>query len=332
MSILDQIGNTPLLKLKKVTDGLEADIFVKCEFMNPGGSIKDRMALRMIEEAEKSGRLKPGGTIVDQSTGNTGPALAFVGAVKDYNVQLFLPSQLASSYNPVDRIRIARLFGCNVIPIDLEDHIDNIHELDEVEKAASFVAIRMAQCNRLQEKDASVWWANQLCNPDNTSAHREGTGVEILEQMEEKVDAWVASIGTGGTLLGVAETLKDKIPNLVVAGVVPTDDPRLEWVRSRAVHKALEKFGVPEQRFLIEDLFEKNLLEREIVVKNEDAKNLADRLCREEGLFCGMSSGANVYAAIELAKKMKNGSRIVTVLVDRRDRYFAEYPHEHYVV
>jgi cysteine synthase A len=163
-------------------------------------------------------------------------------------------------------------------------------------------------------------------------AHREGTGMEILEQIDGNVDAWVASIGTGGTLLGVTETLKRENTNLSVAGVVPTDDPRLAWVRSRAVHKALKRFGVPEQRFLIEDILEQNLLDHEVVIKNEDAKNMADRLCREEGLFCGMSSGANVYAAIELAKNMKKGSRIVTVLVDRRDRYFAEYPHEHYVV
>jgi cysteine synthase A len=290
------------------------------------------MARGMIQAAEKNGKLKSGGTIVDQSTGNTGPALAFVGAVKGYNVQLFLPAQLGSSYNPADRIRIARLFGCQVTPINLEKFIDNTGELEDVEKAASFVAIRMAQCYKRQKEDATVWWANQLCNPDNAKAHRDGTGAEILEKMDGKVDAWVASIGTGGTLLGVAETLKSKIPDLTIAGVVPTDDPRLEWVRSRAVHKALKRFGVPEQRFLIEDILEQNLLNHEIVVKNEDAKSMADRLCREEGLFCGMSSGANVYAAIELAKKMKKGSRIVTVLVDRRDRYFAEYPHEHYVV
>ena len=332
MNILGQIGNTPLLELEKVTEGLDADVFVKCEFLNPGGSIKDRMALEMIEAAEKSGRLKPGGTVVDQSTGNTGPALSFVGGVKGYKVQLFLPAQLSSSYNPADRIRIARLFGCEVTPIDLEDHIDNLDKLDEVAKAAAFVAIRMAQCYKLQESDSRVWGANQLGNPNNTKAHREGTGTEILEQMDGKVDAWVASVGTGGTLLGVAETLKENFPNLTIAGVLPIDDPRIEWVRSRAVHKALEKFGVPEMRFLIEDLLEKNLMDHEIVVKNEDAKNMADRLCREEGLFCGMSSGANVFAAIELAKKMEKGSRVVTVLVDRRDRYFAEYPNEHYVV
>lgn len=332
MNILAQIGNTPLLKLQKVVEDLDVEIFVKCEFMNPGGSIKDRMALRMIEEAEKSGKLKPGGTIVDQSTGNTGPALSFVGAVKGYPVQLFLPAQLSSSYDPADRIRIARLFGCQVTPIDLDTHLENVGNLSKVEKAAAFVAIRMAQCYDLQESDPANWWANQLCNPHNTWAHRDTTGVEILAQMDGRVDAWVASIGTGGTLLGVAETLKEKNPDLTVAGVVPTDDPRIEWVCSRAVHKALAKFGVRELRFIIEDILEQDLLDKEIIVKNEDAKSMADRLCREEGLFCGMSSGANVCAAIEMARKMEKGSRIVTVLVDRRDRYFAEYPNEHYVV
>lgn len=332
MNILGQIGNTPLLKLRHVVETPGVDIYVKCEFLNPGGSIKDRMALSMIEAAELNGRLRPGGTIVDQSTGNTGPALAFVGAVKGYNVQLFLPAHLSSSYNPVDRIRIARLFGCKVTPVELKDHVPDIEKLDDVARAAAFVAIRMKQCHDFQERSSSNWWANQLCNVDNTRAHREHTGVEIVEQMDGKVDAWVASIGTGGTLLGVAEALKEGNPNLVVCGIVPNDDPRIEWVRSRVVHNMLHTYGVPEMRFIIEDILERNLLDHEIAVKNRDAKNMADRLCMEEGLFCGISSGANVWAAIELAKTMEKGSRIVTVLVDSRDRYFAEYPNEQYVV
>ena len=332
MNILDHIGNTPLLKLKKVVESQDEEIYVKCEFMNPGGSIKDRMALRMIEEAEKSGHLKPGGTIVDQSTGNTGPALSFVGAVKGYQVQLFLPAQLSSAYNPADRIRIASLYGCKVTPIDLSDHLESIDSLNDVEKAAAFVAIRMAQCYDFQQDEASNWWANQLCNPHNTAAHRDTTGKEILQQMDDQIDAWVASIGTGGTLLGVADALMEKNPDLKVAGVMPTDDPRMAWVSKRAVHQALANFGVPNLRFIIEDILERKIMDQEIVVKNQDAKTMADRLCKEEGLFCGMSSGANVYAALQLAKSMKKGSRIVTVLVDRRDRYFAEYPHEHYVV
>ncbi len=332
MTVLKEIGNTPLLKLKRVIDHYDVEVYVKCEFMNPGGSIKDRMALTMIEEAEKRGDLKPGGKIVDQSTGNTGPALSFVGGVKGYNVQLFLPATLSSAYNPADRIRIARLYGCEVIQIDLKKHIDNLEELSEVELSAAFVAVRMAQCYELQQSNPNVWWANQLGNPDNTKAHRENTGREIVEQMGGKVDAWVASIGTGGTLMGVAEALKEVNPELVVSGVVPTDDRRIEWVRTGAVHDALEKFGAPRLRFLIEDVLEQNIMDHEIVVRNEDAKNMANRLAAEEGLLCGMSSGANVFAAIERAKKMKKGSKVVTVLVDRRDRYYAEYPNEHYVV
>jgi cysteine synthase A len=332
MNILNQIGDTPLIRLTKVNENPDVDIFVKCEFLNPGGSIKDRMALCMIEAAERNGHLPSGGTIVDQSTGNTGPALAFVGAVKGYKVQLFLPAQLDSSYDPSDRIRIARLFGCTVTPVNLEELISNIDDLDPIEKAAAFVAIRMKQCNDYQRDEPSTWWSNQLCNPDNTKAHREQTGVEILEQMDGDIDAWVASIGTGGTLLGIAQTLKQENPGLHVAGVLPDDDPRIEWVRSRSIHKAMQEFGVPPQRFIIEDILENRILNEELVVSNGDAKKMADRLCQEEGLFCGISSGANVYAAVQLSKKLKKGTRIVTVLVDRRDRYFAEYPNEHYVV
>ena len=331
-TILDDIGNTPLLKLNHVTDSLGVDIYVKCEFTNPGGSIKDRMALCMIEGAEKRGELKPGGTIVDQSTGNTGPALSFVGAVKGYGVRIFLPTQLSSAYNSADRIRIARLYGADVTPIDLNEHMQNADQLQGVERAAAFVAIRMKQCYDLQQSGSSNWWANQLCNVDNTRAHREHTGREILEQMGGQIDGWVASVGTGGTLLGVAQALKQEHPELKVAGVVPRDDPRLEWIRSRAVHKALESFGGPQLRFVMEDLLESDVMDNEITIENGDAKRMSDRLCREEGLYCGMSSGANVCAAIEVARTMKTGSKIVTVIVDRRDRYFAEYPNEHYVV
>jgi len=332
MNILDKIGNTPLLKLNKINNVPGVDIYAKCEFMNPGGSIKDRMALRMIQGAESRGDLKMGGTIIDQSTGNTGPALAFVGAVKGYRVKLFMPAQLSSSYNPADRIKIAKLYGCEVTAVDLEEYIPDAVELSDVERAAAFVAIRMKYCFDFQENDPSVWWANQLCNPDNAAAHRDGTGAEILEGMGGEIDAWVASVGTGGTLLGAAQALQEANPALKISGVLPEDDQRIEWVRSGFVQKYLERFGMPRMKFLIEDILDRDILDNVITVPNEDAKRMADRLCKEEGLFCGISSGANVYAALQLAKNMPEGSRIATVLVDRRDRYFAEYPNEHYVV
>lgn len=331
-TILDDIGNTPLLRLNQVTDGLDAEIYVKCEFTNPGGSIKDRMAMSMIGEAQKRGDLRPGGTIVDQSTGNTGPALAFVGSVMGYNVKLFLPAQLSSGYDASDRIRIARLYGAQVTPIDIQDFMEEADQLKGIERAAAFVAIRMKQCYDLQQSDPSHWWANQLGNADNTKVHREKTGREIHQQLGGTIDGWVASVGTGGTLLGVAEALKPHHGDMAVTGVVPTDDPRIEWVRSGAIHRALERFGVPRQRFVIEDLLESNLMDSEVTVDNAVAKEMANRLCAQEGLYCGMSSGANVHAAIEMAKNLGPGSRIVTVIVDRRDRYFAEAPNEHYVV
>lgn len=332
MNILGLIGKTPIVKLEKVIGTANVDIYVKCEYLNPGGSTKDRMALRMIEEAERAGKLKPGGTIIDQSTGNTGPALAFVGAVKGYRVQLFLPAQLSSSYNPEDRIRIAKLFGCSVETVDLKAYMENIENLSDVEKAAAFVAIRMKKCYELEKSDPTVWWANQLTNIDNAKAHRDTTGKEILEQLDGKVDAFVSSVGTGGTLLGIAEAIREDNPEAKIVGVLPSDDPRIEWIKSGAIHKMLEMYGMPKLKFLIEIILEKGLLENVITVSNEDAKNMADRLCKEEGFFCGMSSGANVCAAIQMAKNMSKGSKIVTVLVDRRDRYFAEYPNEHYVV
>jgi cysteine synthase len=332
MNILDQIGQTPALKLRRVIENPDVDIYVKCEYLNPSGSIKDRMALRMVEEAEKSGKLKPGGTIIEQSTGNTGPALAFVGAVKGYKVKLFMPAQLGSSYDVADRFRIASLFGCEVETIDLDAYMEDVENLSDVEKAAAFVAIRMKQCNDLVQTDSTVWWANQLCNMDNALANRDTTGKEILEQLGGKVDAWVASIGSGGTLLGVAETLKEQNHSIRISGVIPSDDPRIDWVSSGTIHKFLEQYGMPKMKFIIESILDEDLLDQTITVSDDDARNMAGRLSKEEGLFCGMSSGANVYAAVQLSKEMRKGSKIVTVLVDNRYRYFSEHPNEHYVV
>ena len=171
-----------------------------------------------------------------------------------------------------------------------------------------------------------------MCNMDNARAHRDTTGVEILDQLDGQVDAWVASIGSGGTLLGVAETLKEHNPSLRIAGVVPRDDPRIDWVRTGTIHKYLEQHGMPKLKFIIESILEQDLLDQMLVVSADDARAMADRLSTEEGLFCGMSSGANVYAAVQVAKEMKAGSKVVTVLVDNRYRYFDEHPNEHYVV
>jgi cysteine synthase len=331
-STLSLIGNTPLKRLTKVTDGLEADVLVKCEYFNPSGSIKDRMALRMIEEAEKAGKLRKGGTVVDQTSGNTGPALSFVGNVKGYKVRLFIPSEWVGVYNPENRIKTMRFFGAEVESFKTTGFEEVLKRLKPSEEAALGTIIGMKKCFDLEKADPKVWYSNQNCNPNNTAAHRDSTGREILEQTDGKVDAFVASVGTGGTLLGIAEALKKENPRVKVIGLVPEDTLITDWVKNHIFDKFFEEFGMPKYKFIIETMFEKGVPDQMLTVKDEDAREMANRLCREEGLFCGMSSGANVYAAIQMAKKMKKGGRVVTVLVDRRDRYFLEYPREHYVI
>ena len=331
-STLSMIGNTPLKRLTKVTDGAKANVLVKCEYFNPSGSIKDRMALRMIEEAERAGKLRSGGTVIDQTSGNTGPALSFVGNVKGYKVRLFIPSEWVGVYNPENRIKTMKFFGAEVDSFTTAGYEDILKQLKPDEQSAASTIIGMKKCYDLEKSDPKIWWSNQSCNPFNTLAHRDSTGKEILEQTDGKVDAVVASIGTGGTLLGIAEALRKENPNVKVTGLLPEDTLITDWVKNHIFDKFFEQFGMPRYKFIIETMFERGLPDQVLTVKDEDARDTANRLCREEGLFCGMSSGANVYAAIQLAKKMKKGDNVVTILVDRRDRYFPEYPKEHYVI
>ncbi len=331
-STLSMIGNTPLKRLTRVAGGSGASVLVKCEYFNPSGSIKDRMALRMIEEAEKAEKLRAGGTVVDQTSGNTGPALSFVGNVKGYGVRLFIPSEWTGPYNPENRIKTMRFFGAEVESFTNAGYEDVVKQLGPGEESAASTIIGMKKCFDLEEAGGGVWWANQSCNPNNTAAHRDSTGREILDQTDGRVDAFVASVGTGGTLLGIAEALRKVNPGCGVVGLVPEDTLITDWVRNHIFDKFFEQLGMPRYRFIIETMFEAGLPDRVETVGDEDAREMANRLCREEGLFCGMSSGANVYAAVQLAKRMKRGENVVTVLVDRRDRYFPEYPKEHYVI
>jgi len=329
---LGLIGDTPLLKLGRITKGLGVNIYVKCEHLNPSGSIKDRMALRMVEEAENGRRLKPGGTIIEQTSGNTGPALAFVGGVKGYEVRLFIPSKWTGTFNPVDRIRIMGFFGGEVEALDLAEYEGILKNLSDEVKAAAAIVVGMKRCFELERSDPKVWWPNQMCNVNNALAHRDTTGREILDQLQGRVDGWVASIGTGGTLLGVSEALRREDKAVRVVGVEPADAPFLGWVRDGTIHRFLDIFGVPGMKFLTETMLEKGLPDEVVTVTDGDAREMAYRLCKEEGLFCGISSGANVVAAIQLAKRLGRKANVVTVLVDRRDRYFSEHPAEHYVV
>jgi len=331
-STLQLVGNTPLKKLTKVTGGASANVLVKCEYFNPSGSIKDRMALRMIEEAEGAGKLKPGGTIVDQTSGNTGPALSFVGNVKGYRVHLYIPSEWTGTYNPENRIKTMMFFGAEVESFTNAGYEGVLRQLKPSDESAASTIVGMKKCFDLEKAVEGVWWANQSCNPDNTAAHRDSTGKEIVDQTDGRVDAFVASVGTGGTLFGISQALRKANPGCGVVGLVPTDTLITDWVRNHLFDRFIDQLGMPRYKFIIETMYEAGLPDRVETVRDEDARAMANRLCREEGLFCGMSSGANVYAAVQMAKKMRRGENVVTVLVDRRDRYFPEYPNEHYVI
>lgn len=331
--IFDLIGNTPLLKLRKVVGGIDANIYVKCEFFNPSGSIKDRVALRMIDDAEKSGRLRNGVTIVEATSGNMGPALAFVGGVKGYRVQLHIPKAWTGTYNPENRIKLMKLFGAIVNELDLEVYKDVLKNLNSQQYSAAVFGLCMKVCYDLEEKNKLFWWANQMANPSNPLAHRNGTGREIIEQLNGDIDVFVASIGSGGTLLGVYEALSRASINTYIVGVEPIDSLVLEeWAKSGFLRDFLEDLGIKCGKFIIEDIVDKGLPNEIIHVDHEEARLMANLLCKEEGIFCGMSSGANVYAALKIARKLNRKANIVTVCVDRRDRYLPEYPNETYVI
>lgn len=332
-SALKMIGHTPLLRLTKLTKGLEANVFVKCEYTNPSGSIKDRIALKMIEGAEARGDLKKGGTIVEMSSGNTSPALAFVGNVKGYRVILHVPSQWTGNYSPENRIKLMKFFGAEVRPVEVSKYKEALQGLTEGQYGAGVFALGMKICHDLEKENESFWWADQMSNPDNILAHKEGTGREILEQLEGKVNAFVASIGTGGSLLGVAEALRERSVNAYLVGVEPEDAKVIEeWAMTGFLNDFLAKLGMPRKKYIIERMLEAKIPEEIIHVSHEDARNMANRLCREEGIFCGMSTGANVYAAIKVARKLGRGANVVTLAVDRRDRYLVEHPNETYVI
>src|SRR3990170_1684743 len=220
-NVLEVIGNTPLVRLNRVVGHGAAEVCVKLEYLNPSGSTKDRIALQMVRSAERDGRLRPGGTIIEASTGNTAAALACVAAVKGYKMVVFTPEAVASP----ERLKISRSFGAEVRPINTKTKEVESHFVQEGETAHGGILeiIPRMLCKQMEEGDpAGCWWARQFKNPDNVAAHRETTGREILEQTDGEVDAFVASIGTGGTLLGVAQALKERNPAVrIIAWATP---------------------------------------------------------------------------------------------------------------
>lgn len=314
-SVLSLIGSTPMVRLNNVSKDVDAEVLVKLEYLNPSGSMKDRIALKMIEEAEEKGELKPGDTIVESSTGNTGTSLSFVGTMKGYKVIIYetIPGKMGE-----EKRNIMKNYGAEV-------HVISPKELENIkDKSVSGAEIELPGrkiCLELEDKDEAIWWARQFSNPNNVKAHNE-TAREILKQTNGKVDAFAMSIGTGGTLMGVSEVLREKLPNVKIVGVQPASS--IKDIKPGTPYPRDEISGG-----IISDMVERqNLIDDIVTVSDDDAVNMTRRLWKEEGLFAGVSSGANVLVALELAKELGKGKTVVTILPDSGDRYLTE---QHYV-
>ena len=289
-----QIGNTPLIRLRRVAHELPVgvEIFVKAEHMNPGGSVKDRAALAMILEGERSGRLYPGKVILDATSGNTGIAYAMLGAARGYAVMLCLPRNASE-----ERKRILRIHGAEVIETDPLQGSDG----------AQTIAREMAT-----RDGTKYFYADQYNNDANWRAHYDGTGREIWEQTERRVTHFVAGLGTCGTFTGVVRRLKESNPTVRAISMEP-DSP---------IHGLEGLKHLPTSR--MPGIFDPRLADETVEVATEEAQAMTRRLAREEGLFVGVSSGANVLAALSVARRLPPGSVVVTILCDGGERYFSE--------
>lgn len=293
------IGKTPLMEAMNLekTEKLEAKILLKLEYLNPAGSVKDRAALYMIEDAERRGLLKEGSVIIEPTSGNTGIGLASAAAVKGYRLILTMPETMS-----IERRNILKAYGAEIV---LTDGVLGMK--GSIEKA-----------EELAKTYENSFIPNQFSNPSNAQAHRETTGPEIWNDTDGEVDIFVAGVGTGGTLTGVGEYLKSKKPDIKIVAVEPKDSPLLSLGKSGS-HK-IQGIGAN----FIPELLNKDIYDEVIAIDSDDAINAAKLLAKKEGILVGISSGAALQAAFELSKRTENkGKTIVALLPDSGDRYYS---------
>ena len=311
MDLLQSIGKTPLIRLAKLTAGLDTEILVKVESRNPGGSIKDRAALRMIQGALEKGTLKPNGTIVEPTSGNTGIGLAAFAAARGYRMEIFLERGAS-----LERRLILQAYGARLLDykdaIGLRPEAERSHPWQEPEREATLAEIA-AYCRR-----TGAYFNNQAANPANPEAHFRTTGPEIWQDTDGQVDWFVAGVGTGGTITGVGQYLKSKNPGVKVVAVEPATSPVLSKGTAGA-HK-IQGIGAG----FVPDVLDTKVYDEIITVENDDAFATGRLIGHKEGVLVGISSGAAVWAAIQLAKRPENaGKNIVVLLPDTGDRYLS---------
>ena len=297
--ITDLVGNTPLLELSNIeqNDNIEAKVLVKLEYFNPAGSVKDRIAKAMIEDAEAKGKLKKGAVIIEPTSGNTGIGLASVAAAKGYKIILTMPETMS-----VERRNLLKAYGAELV----------------LTEGAKGMKGAIAKAEELAAEIENSFIPGQFINPANPEAHKKTTGPEIWKDTEGKVDIVVAGVGTGGTLSGAGTYLKEHNPNLKIVAVEPDDSPVLSEGRSGA-HK-IQGIGAG----FVPDTLDTKIYDEIIRVKNEDAFATGRRIAHEEGVLVGISSGAAAFAALELAKRPENkGKVIVAILPDTGERYLS---------
>lgn len=294
--ILQLIGNTPMLRLKRLVNEDSAEVLVKLESFNPGGSVKDRIAYGMVLDAEEKGLLKPGGTIIEPTSGNTGVGLAMVAASRGYRLILVMPDSMS-----VERRSLFSAYGAEVV----------------LTPGAQGMSGAIAKSDEILQENPAYFRPQQFENPANPEVHRKTTVIEILEQTDGKIDAFVAGVGSGGTLTGVGEVLKEKVKGVKIVAVEPFSSAVLSGGKP-APHK-VQGLGAG----FVPDVLNTGIIDQVIPVRDDDALEYARLLVRQEGIFAGISSGAAVFAGLKVASELGPKKRVVVLLPDTGERYLS---------